>query len=319
MPDFEEVLTLTKELSNWGRWGNDDQRGTVNFITPHKVIEGARAVRQGRAFSLALPFNRSGPQTGERRFNPMLFLTLDGGDFESGIYRNLPRYRREVHSQFTDDVWVLPSQGGTQWDALAHCMHNGHMYNGFRAKEVASFGAQKCGIEVWSRDINTRGVLLDIARHKGVAALEPGYAITVADLEGCASAQRIEVREGDIVLVRTGQLGMCRAAGVWGDYAGGDAPGLSLWTTRWIHSNRVAGVATDTWGAEVRPNEIPEAHQPFHIVALVYMGLLLGEIFALDEFAADCASDGQYDFQFVAPPIPVTGAVGSPINPIAIK
>lgn len=296
---FSEVLTLARDLSNWGRWGAEDERGTLNFVTPEKVREGARCVRQGRSFSLALPFDKSGPQSGARRFNPMLFLTLDGGDIATDAIQHLPRYAGyERHSRFTDDVWVLPSQCGTQWDALAHCLHDGRTYNGFEAKEITSWGALRCGIQVWSRDINTRGVLLDIARYKSVDALEAGYAITAEDLAGCAEAQKVEVREGDILIIRTGQMGACRKAGVWGEYA---------------------GVATDTRGVEVRPNQVPEAHQPFHIVAIVYMGLLLGEIFALEELADDCARDGQYDFQFVAPPIPVTGAVGSPINPIAIK
>ena len=317
---FSEVLTLARDLSNWGRWGAEDERGTLNFVTPAKVREGALCVRQGRSFSLALPFDKSGPQSGARRFNPMLFLTLDGGDIATDAVQHLPRYAGyERHSRFTDDVWVLPSQCGTQWDALAHCLHDGRTYNGFEAKEITSWGALRCGIQVWRSDINTRGVLLDIARYKGVDALETGYAITVEDLAGCAEAQKVEVREGDILIVRTGQMGACRKAGVWGEYAGGDAPGLCLFSSRWLHEKRVAGVATDTWGVEVRPNQVPEAHQPFHIVAIVYMGLLLGEIFAVEELADDCARDGQYDFQFVAPPIPVTGAVGSPINPIAIK
>jgi kynurenine formamidase len=321
MPTIDDVLALAKELSNWGRWGPEDERGSLNYVTPSKVLEGARAVRHGHAFSLALPFDQTGPQAGQtQRFNPMLFLTRDGGDIASGAIGHLPRYAgSEVHSRFTDDVWVLPSQASTQWDALAHCLHDGRMYNGFPAAEVTSWGARRCGIQVWRQHINTRGVLLDLARFFGVDGLEPGRAIGSADLTACARAEGVEVREGDIVLVRTGQVGLCRARGGWGDYAGGNAPGLALESARWLHTHRVAGVATDTWGVEVRPNETPDVFQPFHIVTIVYMGLLLGEIFDLEGLAADCAEDGQYEFQFVAPPLPMTGAVGSPINPIAIK
>jgi len=163
-------------------------------------------------------------------------------------------------------------------------------------------------------------VLLDVARSKGVERLEPGYAITPADLDGCIAAQGSTsvVGRGDIVLVRTGQMGWCKANG-WGDYAGGAAAGLSFSTAGWLHGRELAAVATDTWGAEVRPNEFPDAFQPLHQVAIANIGLHIGEIFDLEALAADCAGDGVYDFLFVAPPIPFTGAVGSPINPYAIK
>ncbi len=317
---IDDVLALSKKLSNWGRWGKDDQVGTVNLITPEKVREGAACIRTGRQFSLAVPFDQKGPQTGlTQRFNPMLFMTRDGGDVATDALRRLPRYACECHSRFTDDVWVLPSQAGTQWDALAHCMHDKHMYNGFPADSVASWGTSRCGIEVWKDKIATRGVLLDVARWCGREWLEPGEAIHASHLDQCAAAQGVEIRAGDIVLVRTGAVSKCRADGRWGDYAGGDAPGLAIDAAEWVHRHSIAGVATDTWGAEVRPNQTDDVFQPFHIVALVYMGMLLGEIFDLDGLAADAAADGQYDFLFFAPPLPMTGAVGAPINPIAIK
>lgn len=317
-----DVRKLGEELSNWGRWGASDEVGTINFITRDKVREGGACIRKGRVFSLAVPFDRNGPQSGlTARFNPMLFLTRDGGDIETKAIERLPHYcsHGEVHSRFTDDVLVMPSQAGTQWDALAHCIYDGKMYNGFPASSVASWGTIHCGVEVWRDRIATRGVLLDIARWRGKDWLEPGTPISDTDLAECAKSQGVEVREGDIVLIRTGHVGLCHARKSWGDYAGGNAPGLALSACRWIHANRVAGIATDTWGMEVRPNETPDVHQPLHIVLIVYMGLLVGEIFDLEALAKDCAADGQYDFQFIAPPLPVTGAVGSPLNPIAIK
>jgi kynurenine formamidase len=154
---------------------------------------------------------------------------------------------------------------------------------------------------------------------KGVNWLEPGYAITVGDLEAALEAQSVTVGTGDALLVRTGQLAMCRARGGWGDYAGGDAPGLSFSTAEWLHRRELAAVATDTWGMEVRPNEIPDTYQPLHQVLIPAMGMLVGEIFDLEALAADCARDKVYEFLFTAPPLPITGAVGSPVNPLAIK
>jgi kynurenine formamidase len=127
------------------------------------------------------------------------------------------------------------------------------------------------------------------------------------------------VGRGDILIVRTGHMALCRSRGEWGDYAGGNAPGLSFHTAEWVQRHEIAAVATDTWGMEVRPNEFPETYQPLHQVFIPNMGLTIGEIFFLDELAEDCARDGVYEFFFVAPPLPITGAVGSPINPIAIK
>src|SRR5581483_33251 len=248
---IQDVRALGEELSNWGRWGEQDQIGTLNFVTAEKVREAASCVRSGRVFSLAVPFDQNGPQTGlTARFNPLLFLTRDGGDIETGAIRRLPRYSKETHSRFTDDVWVLPSQAGTQWDALAHCIYEGRMYNGHPASAVASWGTDRCGIEVWKERVVTRGVLLDIARWRGCDWLEERQGISDEDLRACEASQGVAVRQGDIVLVRTGHVGMCRARGSWGSYAGGDAPGLALSAARWLHARGAAGVSTDTWGVE---------------------------------------------------------------------
>jgi kynurenine formamidase len=219
--------------------------------------------------------------------------------------------------RYADDVVMMPLQCGTQWDALAHNFDRGKMYNGWPAEMVDGAGARRNGIENLADQVIGRGVLLDVARFEGVDALEPGTAIRQSDLEACASAQNVEVSAGDFLLVRTGHLQARREA--WGDYSGGAAPGLSLDTLEWIAHKELAGIATDTWGAEVIPNETPDVFQPFHIVAIPNMGLLIGEMFDLEVLATDCAGDGRYEFLFVAPPLPFPGAVGSPVNPIAIK
>jgi kynurenine formamidase len=174
------------------------------------------------------------------------------------------------------------------------------------------------GVENMRDKIVTRGVLLDMPRLKNVEWLDNGYAISEADLLSCIEKQNVEVGTGDIVLIRTGQMTNCKQHG-WGTFAGGDAPGLSFGTAGWLHHTQIAGVASDTWGVEVRPNELPNSYQPLHQVMIPNMGLLVGEMFDLDALAADCASDGVYEFLFVAPPLPITGAVGSPVNPQAIK
>jgi kynurenine formamidase len=184
---------------------------------------------------------------------------------------------------------------------------------------VRSTGAIRNGIEQAADRIVSRGVLLDVARYKGLEALDDGYAITEEDLRGCIESQgpTSQVGAGDIVLLRTGQLGRARAHG-WGTYAGGDAPGLSFWTVAWIHRTEIAAIASDTWGVEVRPNEFPRAFQPWHQVVIPNLGLTVGEMFDLDALSDHCATDGVFEFLLVAGPLPITGAVGAPVNPLAI-
>ena len=315
----EEVLTLAERFSNWGRWGPDDELGTLNFITPAHIQQAAREIRAGRAFSLAIPFDASGPQRGGfGRFNPIHLMMRDGGDALSGAFRDFYG-GKDKHIRGTDDLIIMPLQCGTQWDSLAHIIHRDRLYNGYSAAEVSSAGAKRNGIENARDKVVGRGVLLDIPRTKGRPWLEPGEGIVPEDLDDATTREGVRVGEGDIVLVRTGQLAMVRARGDWGDYAGGPAPGLALESLEWIWSHRIAALATDTWGVEVLPNATPDIFQPFHIVSIVYMGLLLGEIFDLEALSASCADDGQYAFFFSALPLPITGAVGSPINPLAVK
>ncbi len=309
----ETVVEEGRRLRNWGRWGDEDQLGTLNYITPEKIKEGAALVRQGKIVSCTLPYDANGPQTGTgRRFNPMLRMMATGTDV-AALSDNPYGFG------FSDVMVIMPLQAGTQWDGLAHCFAEGQMYNGRDMRLVTSQGARVNGIEQVADKVATRGVLLDIPRFKGVDWLEPGTPVSIADLEGCAQRQGVTVGRGDALLVRTGHMALCRAKGSWAGYAGGDAPGLSLETAAWLHAREVAAVATDTWGMEVRPNETRDLFQPLHRILIPYMGLLVGEIFDLDPLAADCAADGVYEFFFVAPPLPFTGAVGSPLNAYAIK
>lgn len=213
----------------------------------------------------------------------------------------------------------MPLQCGTQWDALSHIVHDGKIYNGYEASLVSSKGALKNDIAQARDRVVSRGVLLDVARYRKKSWLEPGEAITGEDLEGCCRAEGLKISPGDIVLVRTGQMGRVKSEGRWNAYAGGPAPGLGLSAAPWIYRSEIASLATDTWGAEGLPKETEDVFQPLQIVCIVYMGLLLGEIFDLEALAEDCARDGVYEFFFVSHPLPITRAVGSPINPLAIK
>jgi kynurenine formamidase len=319
-PDIATVRRLCEKHKNWGRWGEEDQRGTLNHVGQQEIVSAARLVRRGRAISMALPYDESGPQNGRfNRFNPIHLMTRDGADAIAGTSVRDFYGGTDRHFRGTDDMVIMPLQCGTQWDSLAHVVFEDRIYNGYSADQVSSKGALKNDVTNAAGGMVGRGVLLDLPRVQGVRWLEPGTAIGAEQLEQAADAQRVSVRRGDFLFVRTGAMAKVRHEGTWGDYAGGPAPGLGLESIDWVAEHELASVATDTWGMEVLPNETPDVFQPLHIVFIVHMGLWIGEIYDLEALAEDCAEDGVYEFFFCGPPLPFTRAVGSPVNPMAVK
>ena len=313
---IEKLRELATAVRNWGRWGPDDEIGTLNYITPQTIAAACRLATHGKVFPLGIPLARKGPQSGTRqRFNPLHTMFRDGGD--------APKNEAEIVEMQgyggADDWIAMPLQCVTQWDSLAHVFYEGKMWNGYDIALVTSSGAKKNSIEKTKGKIAGRGVLLDVARYKGVKALQPGYAITPADLDATAAAQKVDVQQGDLLLIRTGFISTYLERGDWGNYDSDPSPGVSVYTAAWMHAKRIAAVAADNYAVEVRPSEIPMFRSPFHACAIPNMGLTLGEIFNLEELAADCAADGRYAFLLVAPPLPVAGGVGTPINPYAQK
>jgi kynurenine formamidase len=310
MPLPPELQELARRVSNWGRWGPDDERGTLNLIDSAAVLRGRDAIRSGRAFSLAIPFDESGPQWDNvnmpDRVNPelntyMVNLTFTGdpADFTT-----------------SDDSFRMGSQAATHLDALGHVGYDGLLWNETPDSVISSDGAARLGIGNVG-PLATRGVLLDIARLHGVDHFEDNYAITGDDLSAAAQAARIEVMAGDAVLVRTGHMHYLRA-GEKPRYSH-PSPGLSTRSIEWIRDHDVALVATDTLTFEVYPCEDPKVFMPVHMIQLRDMGLTQAQNWHLDDLAADCAADGQHDFLLTATPLPLTRAVGAPVAPTAIK
>ncbi|MGH8872638.1 MAG: cyclase family protein [Acidimicrobiia bacterium] len=284
------------------------------------IVAASRLVTRGKAISMALPYDEAGPQTGSSgRFNPIHLMIRDGADAIAGtsvrdFYGGVDR-----HFRGTDDLIIMPLQSGTQWDALGHVVFENKIFNGFGAEWVSSKGALRGDVVNAASGMVGRGVLLDLPRALGVDWLEPGHAIGAEELERAEHYAGVSVGSGDFVFIRTGAMTACRSVGSWGSYAGGEAPGLGLGSVDWVARREIAALACDTWGLEVRPNETSDVLQPLHIVFIVHMGLWLGEIFDLDPLSDDCADDGVYEFMFCGPPLPFTRAVGSPLNPVAIK
>ena len=314
----EALAEARRKYRNWGRWGADDALGTLNYIDDGKRAAAAELVRTGRAFSLAVELNRDGPRSGHRGQGNPIHTMLDSGlDVAAGTQR-LPHGFGDA-----DDVVFMPLRAGTHWDGLGHVYDNELAWNGRHCADVTTGAGDKVtGAERQAAAFVTRGVLLDAGRVLGGGELPGGFAITEEQLRAVIAAQGPSARigRGDIVLVRTGQLASCRRLGGWGEYAAGPAPGLSFGALGWLHGSEIAAVATDTFAVEVRPHEFAApCHLPLHQIAIPNIGLFLGEMFDTDALAADCAADGRYEFLLVAAGLPITGGVGAPVNPIAIK
>lgn len=306
LPDH--LQQLAAKVSNAGRWGDDDQRGTLNLVDAAAVLRGVAAARRGNVFSLAIPFDEDGPQTGSipGRENPRREMLMV----------NTPLTGDPSDLCTSDDKVEMGVQAATHWDALAHVSYAGRLYNGVDAGVIDDDGAGRLGADAYG-PVVTRGVLADVARAHGVDHFDDGYAVTGDDLDEAVARAGVTVEPGDALLVRTGQMHFLRQ----GDRArfGNPSPGLSTRSIEWLHDHDVAAVATDTLTFEVWPGEDPGVLLPVHMIHLVDMGLAQGQLWALDELAADCAGDGQYEFLLCATPLPLTRSVGGPVAPTAVK
>jgi kynurenine formamidase len=311
-------------VHNWGRWGDDDQRGTANLIGPEQVVKAARLIEKGDIFSLSLALGPDAPRAPHRN-PPSHFVTISGSDLVIG-HPTLDAF----HLQYTDDAIVLTLQDSTQWDGLAHCAYQDTMYNGFWAGNVtADGGAKILGIEQQIESFTGRGVLVDLPRHLGVDALAPRYVISTDLLDAAAAAQNLTFEPGDMLLYRTGHQTRWDGKAMTAEQKVEwfvDSPRLEPTAVQWLRDHDFAALCTDC----TSPDGVPcsadfakmgpyDTSQPIHVGGLVGLGLAIGELFYLEELAEACGEDGKYAFFMCAPPLNIPGAVGSPLTGIAIK
>ncbi len=311
MPLPDDLRALAARVSNWGRWGADDQRGTLNLIDEAAVRRGAAAVHRGVSFSLSIPMHAEGPQTGRvmGRENPKHEVTVasfaftgDSGDFQT-----------------SDDKVETGLQSATHWDALAHAGYDDLLYNETPSAAISmDAGATRLGIENFG-PLVTRALVCDIARLKGVEWFDEPYAITGEDFEACLSGAGLRAEPGDVVLVRTGQMHWLRE-GERNRYAD-ISPGVGVGALEWLHDSDVAAIATDTHTFEPYPGEWEENPFlfPVHMIDLRDMGMPQGQQWELDALAADCAADGVYECLLAATPLPIVGGIGGLVAPTATK
>jgi len=301
----DELKGVFEKCSNWGRWGKDDQRGALNFITDRKRASAAKLVESGETVSLSLPL-----------------ATVAAADNPTPVMHLMQQVGHDSHEvellPYSADYFAIAPHGlaNTHLDALCHVFHKGKMYNGFDANEVGSHGAKKCAIDVASQGVISRGVLLDIPKIKKVDWLENGVHIFPEDFEAAEKDHRVRVEEGDVLFVRTGRAKRRKAKGAWDALKEGMA-GLDATCLPWLHERKIAVLGSDGI-SDVVPSGYSELALPIHTCVLVMMGLHLIGNADLDALAETCARNGRYAFQFIMAPLVLKQGTASPVNPLAL-
>jgi kynurenine formamidase len=297
-----EFAELFEQLKNWGRWGADDQRGALNLISPAIRARAAGLVQDGVTVSAAHPLP---VVPGPNNFRPSVRAVLAGGD---GIADGF---------QSASDVTIVAPHGFavSHLDALCHVFWNQQMYNGYRASDMTSRGADKNAIDVAREGIVSRGVLLDVPRARGRPYLDKGEAISADDLREAEERQNLRVEEGDILLVRTGRRPREQAEGETMLMQG--AAGLHVRSMPWIKERGVAVLGSDGV-SDVMPSGCEDNALPVHAATLVAMGVHLLDNLALENLASACAERNRWEFQLIVAPLIIERGTGSAVNPIAV-
>ena len=288
-----------QDISNWGRWGEDDQLGTLNLITPAKSRAAIALVQEGVSVSLALDLNTVQDDVNLNPFRHSVTTGEFGGHAVAGDDYGV-QYHGFAHSHIDD---------------LAHFAHKGKLYNGYGFDTIKATGATELGIHHLKDGILARGVLVDIPWLKGVDFLEPGTAVTAADFEAWERKTGVKVASGDVLLLRTGRWERVRQKGQWNFLAG--AAGMHASVAKWLRARDVALIGCDGV-SDVMPSGVEGLANPLHELVLVGLGMRILDNLNLDDLATAAASRKRWEFLFVGAPLRVVGGTGSPLNPLAV-
>lgn len=302
--DFERIF---EAVCNWGRWGADDERGTLNYIGAEEIRRAAALVRAGRSVSMAVPINKAaGPDNPRPAFHYM----VQSFDVPNGL----------GEPQFSLDYLASEAHGDchTHMDALCHIAYKGKLYNGKPASSVTSRGAGLQDITAFANGIIGRGVLLDIPRLRGVKWLEPGEAVTSAELEAAEKAQGVRLGKGDILVFRTGHHRRRLELGPWNNgYDGEGKAGLHSTVMPWLHERQVAAFFPDGDGETV-PSNVEGVAYPVHALQIAAMGMVCADSLQFEELIQVCEVEKRWEFLVVAAPLRLPGGTGSLFNPLAV-
>jgi len=322
MADVVKTVPAVGELlreapKNWGKWGPDDEVGSLNYLTPEVIVAAASMVRQGKVFPLQVKMaNPEGDPVWPGRIGAQRYNVIDKGHYIAGKAPDFPG-----HLEYADDFMACFLQGSTQYDALGHVWYDDQLWNGYDAKTTIG-GMGKAGVlPIAERGVVGRGVLLDMARHRGKEVLDVGETFTHEDLEACAQAQGVSIDNRSILLIRTGWIAKFYRVTREEFYGNFVEPGLtySPELVQWFQDKEIPNLVTDTIANEVTYDPVSGVALPLHCALMRNLGVTLTEIAWLDDLAADCAADGQWDFLYAAAPLKVVNGTGAPVNPIAIK
>jgi kynurenine formamidase len=296
---------IFEQVSNWGRWGPDDELGALNFITPDKRRQAAGLVRDGGTVGVSsyVPTTFTAPQV------PTAATHLMTGTYD------IQQGARLAH---VEDYLAMAAHAHsfTHIDALCHMAFEGKLYNGKAADAVVtSRGARSMGMEAFKDGLVSRGVLLDIPRARGVEWVEPGDGVELADLARAEQMAGLTVESGDVVLVRTGRFRRTEVQGAWNTREA--MPGLRVSTLPWIHDHEVAVFGCDST-SEIYPPPMDWIRIPMHVGIMVAMGIPLMDNVYMEELSRACAERGRWEFMFVIAPLKLKGGTGLAVNPIAI-
>jgi kynurenine formamidase len=297
----------------WGLFGDDDELGTINLLTPDRVIAARSSIRTGTVFALNLPINIPDPPLFTRGKHSHTVKIFPTADF--------------VLDDYLDNFYP---QASSQWDALAHVKHPIHgAYNGIPDKEITGRGGMRLGIDnLARRGIAGRGVLADVARYYDRVGKSIDFttakSIPLEDVQAALEDEGVELQTGDILLIRIGWTKFYLSASekIKEKLAKETVvPGIegSERTARWLWNNHLAAVASDSPALEALPKPAGEEMEFLHFHMLAFFGMPIGEMWNLEELAAACADDGDYDFFLTSAPLNIPGGVGSPPNALAIK
>ncbi|HXH82513.1 MAG TPA: cyclase family protein [Candidatus Tectomicrobia bacterium] len=310
IPTEQDVLRMLDTLSNWGRWGADDQLGTLNLVTPAGRRRAAALVSDGVPVSCSRPISTE--ITADTTFQPLRFMVDSGEGRDTAPPERL--LQRRGAAEFIG--MVFHGYTITHVDTPAHYFWNGRLYNGRPCSLITSReGAQVESVELLRDGVVSRGVLLDVAGVRG-RWLGPGEGVMPQDLDAAERAQGVRVEPGDILLVRTGYYARRRAEGPRNPMVDG-SPAVHVASLPWIHERGVAMLGTDTHN-DVSPPPYPRLGNALHVVALVGMGLWLIDNMNLEEAAEACRARGRWHFLLTIAPLVLRNATGSPVNPIAL-
>jgi len=307
---------LKESPTNWGKWGADDEVGALNYLGPEQVLTAVKLVSSGKVFTLQrLIGDPKGDPVWPGRTPAERTQILDESSWDGA---DAPAFPGGLH--YADDKINAFLQGSTQYDALGHVWYDGQLWNGYDARTSVG-GLDKASVEpIAQRGVVGRGVLLDMARHRGKANLDAAETYTHEDLLACAEAQGTTISKRDILIIRTNFLKLFFDLG---DkfYEGFCEPGLiySPELVRWFQDMEIPNLVTDTIANEVTTDPSNGVALVLHNALMRNLGIAFTEIADLEELADDCAADKRYEFLYVAAPLKVAKGSGSPVNPVVIK